>query len=163
MPVAHCMGACISNHTQILNEEMKEKISKSHPHTAVVESSLVKRRDDRVNQYAILDCIGSGFQSKVFRVENTKIRKTRTSKLKRIYAMKILKTEKIERIAKKDSSVVSPKGIKNRGFSWIEVVVGKLISHENVVKLHEVISDHKTMETFLIYDRHVPKYEWHVF
>ena len=147
------MGACVSGHTQITDvNRIETKITQNSEHVAVIESSLMRRSEDRVNQYKIIDCIGSGFQSKVFRVENTKIRKTRHANTKRMYAMKMLKVEKIEKIAKKDSSVVSPKGSRKRGFTWIEVQVGKIISHDNVVKLHEVISSHKTMETFLIYE-----------
>ena len=99
------MGACVSGHTQITDvNRIETKISNSSEHVAVIESSLMRRSEDRVNQYKILNCIGSGFQSKVFRVENTKIRKTRHTNTKRMYAMKMLKVEKIEKVAKKDSS-----------------------------------------------------------
>jgi len=143
--------------TKLILEDEEEAddrviISVDEGHHDVKETDLVKRSESRVNEYKIKDTLGSGFQSKVYSVENTKIRKTRTSRARRIFAMKMLKVEKIEKVAKKDSSVVSPKGSRKRGFTWIEVQVGKMISHENVVRLHEVISSDSTMETFLIYE-----------
>jgi protein-serine/threonine kinase len=96
----------------------------------------------RVNQYRIVrkKPLGTGWQSKVYLVED--IEKSGLPK----YAMKVMELRKLKKITRKatDSKlwIEDAQGEPN---VWVEVAVGKLLCHRNIVPLVEVVTSEEEL------------------
>ena len=105
----------------------------------VRESRLDVRGPSRVNQYRMVKRkpIGEGWQSKVYLVEDTNTQ--------RQYALKELKLKRMDKVIRraKDSQLMADDDDDGdtSGSAWVEVSVGKILRHKNIVPLVEVITD----------------------
>ena len=109
----------------------------------VRETRLDTMTSSRVNQYRIVKKkpIGEGWQSKVYLVEDTEGARPRR------YALKELKLKRMDKVIKRatDSNLANGDDDSNGGSAWVEVQVGKMLRHRNIVPLVEVIQDEETM------------------
>jgi len=108
----------------------------------VRESPLDTMTSSRVNQYRMVKKkpIGEGWQSKVYLVEDTG-----GARPKR-YALKELKLKRMDKVINRatDSNLADADDGEG-GSAWVEVSVGKMLRHRNIVPLVEVIQDAETM------------------
>jgi len=110
---------------------------------AVISSRLHTKSKLRTNQYRVVkkQPLGTGWQSKVYLVEDTQ------TEGRPRYAMKVIETRKLNKITKKatDSNLWTPRRDEKgkttgNGKDWVEVACGKkLRGCNNVVPLREVI------------------------
>lgn len=156
------MGTCTSStiyDDDNLNDEHQPSTNANRcAHSYVKESllrkgfSVTEKSEGSVNQYVRINKspIGKGFQSRVYLVENSRSRKR--------YAMKILKLNRVDKVVRraKDSKLLSPTSNRTRLYKgqkeWIEVTVGKLTRHQNLIRLYEVVTDLKTAEIYMIFE-----------
>ena len=95
-------------------------------------------RVKKINQYIMLETLGIGSYGKVKKCRNTNNQE--------LYAMKIIKRSKVKKTTIDDTK----SGIGDVVEREMQILTE--IDHVNIIKLHEIIDDHKSGKIYLIMD-----------
>ena len=95
-------------------------------------------RVKKIKQYIMLETLGIGSYGKVKKCRNTNNQE--------LYAMKIIKRSKVKKTTIDDTK----SGIGNVVEQEMQILTE--IDHVNIIKLHEIIDDHKSGKIYLIMD-----------